>query len=58
MFVLEALVLTFVTTPLVTWLYPPQYRVRTAATGANFNNVTDGETGGREQSKAREETKT
>ncbi|KAF6754982.1 Sodium/hydrogen exchanger family-domain-containing protein [Ephemerocybe angulata] len=43
MFVLEALVLTFATTPLVTWLYPPQFRVRIAATGANFNNVADGE---------------
>lgn len=58
MFVLEALVLTFVTTPLVTWLYPPQYRVRTAATGANFNNVTDGETGGGKSAKIREESKT
>lgn len=46
MFVLEALVLTFATTPLVTWLYPPKYRVRIATTGANFNNVADGgETG-------------
>jgi hypothetical protein len=47
MFVLEALVLTFITTPLVTWLYPPRYRVRTSATGANFNNIADGEAGGR-----------
>lgn len=47
MFVLEALVLTFMTTPLVTTLYPPQFRVRTAATGANFNNVADGEAGGK-----------
>ncbi|KAJ2914554.1 hypothetical protein MD484_g5864, partial [Candolleomyces efflorescens] len=47
MFVLEALVLTFITTPLVTWLYPPRYRVRTSATGANFSNIADGEAGGR-----------
>ena len=43
MFVLEALVLTFATTPLVEWLYPPHFRVRIAATGANFKNVSDGE---------------
>ncbi|TFK34191.1 Sodium/hydrogen exchanger family-domain-containing protein, partial [Crucibulum laeve] len=43
MFVLEALVLTFMTTPLVTWLYPPQFRTRISATGANFNNVADDE---------------
>jgi len=42
MFVLEALLLTFMTTPIVTILYPPHLRVRVAATGANFNNV-DGE---------------
>jgi len=42
MFVLEALLLTFMTTPVVTILYPPHLRVRVAATGANFNNV-DGE---------------
>jgi hypothetical protein len=42
MFVLEALVLTFMTTPIVTILYPPHLRVRVTATGANFNNV-DGE---------------
>ncbi|KAJ3869239.1 Sodium/hydrogen exchanger family-domain-containing protein [Lentinula novae-zelandiae] len=39
MFVLEALLLTFMTTPLVTLLYPPEARIRVAATGANFNNV-------------------
>lgn len=39
MFVLEALTLTFMTTPLVTFLYPPERRVRVAASGANFNNV-------------------
>ena len=43
MFVLEALVLTFITTPLVTWLYPPQFRQRIAASGANFRNVPDDE---------------
>ncbi|KAJ3758145.1 Sodium/hydrogen exchanger family-domain-containing protein [Lentinula raphanica] len=41
MFVLEALLLTFMTTPLVTVLYPPESRIRVAATGANFNNVAD-----------------
>lgn len=45
MFVLEALLLTFMTTPLVTTLYPPHLRVRVAATGANFNNVADDEAG-------------
>ncbi|KXN82041.1 K(+)/H(+) antiporter 1 [Leucoagaricus sp. SymC.cos] len=43
MFVLEALVLTCMTTPLVVTLYPPKYRVRIAKTGANFNNVADDE---------------
>ena len=42
MFVLEALLLTFMTTPAVTFLYPPHLRVRVTATGASFNNV-DGE---------------
>ena len=42
MFVLEALLLTFMTTPAVTFLYPPHLRVRATATGANFNNA-DGE---------------
>jgi hypothetical protein len=39
MFVLEALLLTSMTTPLVTFLYPPERRVRVSATGANFKNV-------------------
>ncbi|KAI0059628.1 hypothetical protein BV25DRAFT_1060362 [Artomyces pyxidatus] len=39
MFVLEALVLTFMTTPTVTFLYPPELRVRVSATGSPFNNV-------------------
>ncbi|KAF9481959.1 hypothetical protein BDN70DRAFT_875579 [Pholiota conissans] len=43
MFVLEALVLTFMTTPLVTWLYPQHLRRRTAASGPNFDNVADEE---------------
>ncbi|KAL0571129.1 K(+)/H(+) antiporter [Marasmius crinis-equi] len=41
MFVLEALVLTFMTTPLVLKFYPPDKRVRASAIGANFNNVAD-----------------
>jgi len=41
MFVLEALLLTFMTTPVVTILYPPHLRVRVTATGANFNNVDE-----------------
>jgi len=45
MFVLEALVLTFMTTPLVTTLYPPKYRIRISKTGANFHSVADGATG-------------
>ena len=39
MFVFEALLLTFMTTPVVTILYPPHLRVRVTAAGANFNNV-------------------
>lgn len=39
MFVLEALLLTFMTTPAVVFLYPPELRVRVAATGSNFANV-------------------
>jgi len=42
MFVLEALILTFMTTPAVTILYPPHLRTRVAATGADYNNM-DGE---------------
>lgn len=51
MFVLEAMVLTFMTTPAVTLLYPPHLRVRVTATGQNFNNV-DGEEA-RHQSRSR-----
>ncbi|KAI0715663.1 Sodium/hydrogen exchanger family-domain-containing protein [Cerioporus squamosus] len=46
MFVLEALLLTFMTTPAVTFLYPPEMRVRASATGPNFANVRDGAQGG------------
>ncbi|KAK7047841.1 K(+)/H(+) antiporter [Paramarasmius palmivorus] len=42
MFVLEALLLTFMTTPLVTTLYPPEKRTRVDPTGPTFNNVADG----------------
>ncbi|KAH9969870.1 Sodium/hydrogen exchanger family-domain-containing protein [Russula dissimulans] len=41
MFVLEALVLTFATTPMVTVLYPPHLRTRATATGHSFGNVRD-----------------
>ncbi|KAF5392510.1 hypothetical protein D9757_002221 [Collybiopsis confluens] len=47
MFVLEALVLTFMTTPLVTVFYPPEVRVRATAVGANFNNVANRDESGR-----------
>ncbi|KAG6845065.1 hypothetical protein H0H87_001127 [Tephrocybe sp. NHM501043] len=43
MFVLEALVLTFMTTPLVTRFYPPHVRKRIAAVGSTFDNVPDDE---------------
>ncbi|KAA1469607.1 hypothetical protein DENSPDRAFT_928250 [Dentipellis sp. KUC8613] len=39
MFVFEALVLTFMTTPLVTVLYPPEHRLRVVAQGTPYNNV-------------------
>ena len=42
MFVLEALVLTFMTTPVVVMLYPPKYRKRAIAAGANFDGIEDG----------------
>ena len=42
MFVLEALVLTFMTTPLVTWLYPLHLRRRISAIGV-FEHVADDE---------------
>ena len=41
MFVVEALVLTLVTTPLVTAFYPQQARIRASCTGANFCSVAD-----------------
>ncbi|KAJ7917502.1 Sodium/hydrogen exchanger family-domain-containing protein [Mycena leptocephala] len=58
MFVLEALLLTFMTTPLVTFLYPPDKRVRAAGVGANFNNVADTEQDGREQRAFRDGART
>jgi hypothetical protein len=39
MFVLEALVLTFATTPTVSFLYPPHLRTRATATGSPFGNI-------------------
>ena len=43
MFVLEALVLTFMTTPLVTWLYPSHLRHRIGTTALDFEHVPDDE---------------
>ena len=40
MFVLEAVTLTFLTTPLVSALYPPHLRVRVSSIGDNLANVT------------------
>ena len=42
MFVLEALLLTFMTTPAVVLLYPPELRKRVAASGPSFGHVDDG----------------
>ncbi|XP_006462999.1 hypothetical protein AGABI2DRAFT_186795 [Agaricus bisporus var. bisporus H97] len=54
MFVLEALVLTFMTTPLVTVLYPPEYRTRIARPGVNTNKASgDPESGGQKSKKGR-----
>jgi hypothetical protein len=39
MFVLEAVVLTFATTPLVSYLYPPHLHTRATATGPSFVDV-------------------
>ncbi|KAH9002822.1 Sodium/hydrogen exchanger family-domain-containing protein [Lactarius hatsudake] len=41
MFVLEALLLTFATSPTVSFLYPPHLRSRATATGSSFANVRD-----------------
>ncbi|EMD40223.1 hypothetical protein CERSUDRAFT_112420 [Gelatoporia subvermispora B] len=46
MFVLEAVVLTFMTTPAVNFLYPPEARTRAAPTGPNFSTVDEGGEGG------------
>ncbi|KAI8978732.1 Sodium/hydrogen exchanger family-domain-containing protein [Trametes punicea] len=45
MFVLEALLLTFMTTPAVTLLYPPEMRVRVAVQGAAHATTRDGAKG-------------
>lgn len=39
MFVLEALVLTFATTPVTLVLYPVSFRKRVAVDGKDFDNV-------------------
>jgi len=41
MFVLEALVLTFATTPTVSYLYPPHLRTRATVSGTPFANIHD-----------------
>ena len=41
MFVLEALCLTFATTPTVSFFYPPHLRTRATVTGPSFANVRD-----------------
>jgi len=41
MFVLEALVLTFATTPMVSYLYPPHLRTRATVSGTPFASVRD-----------------
>ncbi|OCH91590.1 hypothetical protein OBBRIDRAFT_792066 [Obba rivulosa] len=46
MFVLEAVVLTFMTTPAVNLLYPPEVRVRVSPVGGNFSSVREGQLGG------------
>ncbi|TFY78143.1 hypothetical protein EWM64_g5869 [Hericium alpestre] len=52
MFVLEALLLTFMTTPTVSFLYPPELRKHVTAAGSPYDNVNgrerDNETGGGE----------
>jgi hypothetical protein len=53
MFVLEAVTLTFITTPLVTALYPPHLRVRTSRTGSAPTN-TAGSEGAMSDTKPRE----
>jgi hypothetical protein len=51
MFVLEALVLTFMTTPAVSLLYPAKYRVRAVPVGQNFATV-EGDTEGADDRKS------
>lgn len=43
MFVLEALLLTFSTTPVVAAIYPPQYRKRAVAGGPDYDGIADQE---------------
>ncbi|CEL61491.1 K(+)/H(+) antiporter 1 OS=Saccharomyces cerevisiae (strain ATCC 204508 / S288c) GN=KHA1 PE=1 SV=1 [Rhizoctonia solani AG-1 IB] len=43
MFVLEALVLTFATTPATLWLYPVKYRARANIVGEIFDRRNDSE---------------
>ena len=42
MFVFEALFLTFMTTPVVMLLYPPEVRTRVTSTGPDYGAVTEG----------------
>ncbi|CAK5283117.1 unnamed protein product [Mycena citricolor] len=58
MFVLEALTLTFMTTPLVTVLYPPALRVRASGSGANFDNVSGADEAGHRQRVLRDGART
>ncbi|KAJ7696562.1 Sodium/hydrogen exchanger family-domain-containing protein [Mycena rosella] len=58
MFVLEALLLTFMTTPLVTMFYPPDKRVRASGTGANFLNVSGAEDDRRDERALRDGSRT
>ncbi|KAI0632272.1 Sodium/hydrogen exchanger family-domain-containing protein [Trametes polyzona] len=55
MFVLEALLLTFMTTPAVTFLYPPEMRVRAGGTGANYVTTAHGGGQGAEDAAQRSE---
>src|ERR1700733_14507592 len=53
MFVLEAVTLTFLTTPLVSALYPPHLRVRVSSAGETLVNVA-GTEGAASDTKSRE----
>lgn len=56
MFVVHALVLTFMTTPLTVWIYPPQHRVHTGVDGARGDHPEAG-TGRRSTSDDERKTK-